>query len=139
MIVICIVAVVFAIGVPSLFRTLQKDAMRQAVSDVLEACQHARAEAILHDTTTEMRFDLLEGGIWELTVAVRPKHRQDLATEPGTMAVPAPEPPVAAAPIFKVQFSERIMVDLLGVNFKDAIADKESPAPVRFYANGTCD
>ena len=137
MIVISIVAVVFAMGVPSLFRVMGKDPMRQAVSDVLEACQHARSEAIVRDTTTELRFDLLEGGIWELTVAERPKRQAELAGQPDLGA--GLPPASAAAPFFKAQFSDRIVVDALGVNFKDAIADKEPPAPVRFYANGTCD
>ncbi|MBU6400606.1 MAG: type II secretion system GspH family protein [Verrucomicrobia bacterium] len=139
MIVISIIAVVFAMGVPSLFRMMSKDPMRQAVSDVLEACQQARAEAILRDTTTELRFDLEDGGFWDITVVPRPKHHAELDVQPDPSVQSPPDSAPAPAPIFHARISNRIFVDALGVNFKDAIADQEPPAPVRFYANGTCD
>lgn len=139
MIVISIVAIVFALGVPSLFRMTRKDAMRQALSDILEACQRARAEAILRDAVTEIKFDLQDGGVWELTVVPGPRNQRGPAGLTELASEPVAEAPVAVTPFFQAHLSEQILVEVLGVNFRDAIADKEPPAPVRFFPNGTCD
>ncbi|MHB8523633.1 MAG: pilus assembly FimT family protein [Limisphaerales bacterium] len=141
MIVISIMAIVFALGVPSLFRMTRKDAMRQALGDILEACQRARAEAILRDTIMEIKFDLQDGGVWELTVVPGPRTPHDPANLPELGSEPVVDAPAAAAatPFFEAHFSDQILVEVLGVNFHDAIADKEPPAPVRFFPNGTCD
>jgi len=50
MIVVGIAALVMATAVPFIQNTLRKDPLRQAVSDVTEACSHARARAIFSGT-----------------------------------------------------------------------------------------
>ena len=56
MVVIGIMAIIFAISMPSIYRQMHKDSMRQAVSDVLDACSRARERAILTGVTTEVRL-----------------------------------------------------------------------------------
>src|SRR5438876_8247894 len=54
MIVISILAIVLATGVPSMLRSLQKEGLRKAQSDLVEACSHARAQAILSGLPMEL-------------------------------------------------------------------------------------
>ena len=54
MIVVGIIGVIMTMGVPSIIRSLRKEGMRKAVSDLTEACSAARAAAILSSTTSDM-------------------------------------------------------------------------------------
>ncbi len=54
MIVVAILGIIAAIGIPSIARSLQKEGMRKAVSDFVEACSDARAMAILKEQTTTL-------------------------------------------------------------------------------------
>lgn len=56
MIVIAIVALFLSIGIPSMFRSLHKEGMRKATSDLLEACATARSAAIISGKMTELVF-----------------------------------------------------------------------------------
>jgi len=46
MIVVAIVGMLAAIGLPSIIKALQKEGMRKAISDITEVCASARAKAI---------------------------------------------------------------------------------------------
>src|SRR2546423_13225599 len=72
MVVIGILAIVLAMGVPPFVRSLQKDSLRQAVSDIEEACGRARAQAILRGVPTELIIRAADG---QLTVAPTPETR----------------------------------------------------------------
>ena len=68
MIVVAIMGLIAAMGVPSILQTLRKDGMRKALGDVMDVCGEARARAILQNQKTavvffppERRFEL-EGG-----------------------------------------------------------------------------
>ena len=68
MIVVAIMGLIAAMGVPSILQTFRKEGMRKAVSDVMDVCAEARTRAILQNQTTavvfypqERRF-VLEGG-----------------------------------------------------------------------------
>jgi prepilin-type N-terminal cleavage/methylation domain-containing protein len=54
MIVVAIIGIIMAMGVPSIVRTMRKEGMRKAVSDLVEACSEARATAILSGTKTDL-------------------------------------------------------------------------------------
>jgi prepilin-type N-terminal cleavage/methylation domain-containing protein len=60
MIVVAIVGLVAAMGMPSILQALRKDGMRKAVSDVNEVLENARAKAIYSGKTTEVTFRPLE-------------------------------------------------------------------------------
>lgn len=47
MIVVAIMGLVVGVGIPAIFRMAEKDALRAAVTSMMEACQAARAQAIL--------------------------------------------------------------------------------------------
>jgi Tfp pilus assembly protein FimT len=56
MIVVAIMGLIAAMGVPSILQTFRKDGMRKAVSDVMDACAEARQDAILNNKTIAVIF-----------------------------------------------------------------------------------
>jgi len=56
MIVVAIIGLMAAMGLPSMLRMVQKDGMRKAVSDVTELLGDVRANAILKGQTAEVSF-----------------------------------------------------------------------------------
>lgn len=112
MVVVAVMGIVLAMGIPAIRSALNRDPMSQAVVDVLNACQGdvdhagARAKAIMTGRTTELRIY---------------PHEKKIEVAGG----------------FTAQFSDQIGFKMLDVNFLDCMdADY---ATVRFYPNGTCD
>ena len=131
MIVVSILAVVMAMGIPTIYQLNKKEGMRQAVADIVEVCSNARAQAILRGTTVELRIYPQER---RFTVAAAPAPRaatEDFGSEP--------PPPRAAAPRsgLSAQISDRLIIEMIDVNFIE-YKDQEE-ARVRFHPNGTCD
>ena len=60
MIVVAIIGLIAAMGVPSILQALRQDGMRKAVNDVKEGLDNARARAIFSGKTTEVVFHPLE-------------------------------------------------------------------------------
>jgi len=56
MIVVAIIGLIAAMGVPSIFQVFRKEGMRQAISDVQQVLGDARARAIYSGTTAEVVF-----------------------------------------------------------------------------------
>jgi len=56
MIVVAIMGLIAAMGVPSILQSFRKDGMRKAVSDVEDVCAEARTLAILHNQKTDVVF-----------------------------------------------------------------------------------
>jgi prepilin-type N-terminal cleavage/methylation domain-containing protein len=56
MIVVAIIGLIAAMGIPSMLQMLNKEGMRKAVDDVTKLLTDARAEAILKDQTTYVAF-----------------------------------------------------------------------------------
>jgi prepilin-type N-terminal cleavage/methylation domain-containing protein len=54
MIVVAIMGLVLAMGIPAMFRMSEKDSLRQVVKDIQDACLAARAQAILTGQTQTM-------------------------------------------------------------------------------------
>ena len=127
MIVVALLGIVMTWGLPAIFRVSRQESLRQSVSDIVEVCSHARAQAILQGEKIE--------------VVIHPKDRQlgvggvgGSGTQADTLGTVggAPGSHRAAA-----QWSDRLMLEMLDVNFieyKDA-----DEVRVRFFPNGTCD
>jgi prepilin-type N-terminal cleavage/methylation domain-containing protein len=135
MIVISIVAIIITMGVPPFVRALRKEGLRKAVSDVVEGCSHARAEAILHGLPMELIIRAEDG---QISVRPLPTRRLEETAEGG---LPEPAPVVAPAASGAANFTGRLPDDIavrqLDVNFEDQMEFSE--AHVRFFPNGTCD
>ena len=56
MIVVAIMGLIAAIGVPSILQTFRKEGMRKAVYDIMKVCADAREDAILHNKTAAVVF-----------------------------------------------------------------------------------
>lgn len=129
LVVVGIIGVVMTIAIPSIYNTLHQDSMRKAVSDVMEACSHARAQAILngvntalriHPSSHELQVVVLSGG--SKTDQGQPDAEEGIATGPAA---------------FTVKLSDRIIIEMLDVNFVEY--KNEDEALVHFYPNGTSD
>jgi prepilin-type N-terminal cleavage/methylation domain-containing protein len=130
MIVISIVAIVVAAGVPTIFNAMKKDALRRAVNDVVEGCSHARAQAILQGVPSEFIIRAEDG---QLSVG---KVRAPAGTG-GQETAGDGERSNAPAKVFSAKLHEDIIIQLIDVNFNDLL--NEAEARVRFFPNGTSD
>jgi type II secretion system protein H len=113
MVVVAIMGIILAAGVPSLYGFLHKAGLRKTTSDIVDTCQSARAMAILTGQQTEMVFHPREGTC-EAAAA---------GGGYGTWAHSA-----------KI---ENCTIEMLDVNLQEC---KEfDSVKVRFFPNGTCD
>ncbi|MBN2507874.1 MAG: type II secretion system protein [Verrucomicrobia bacterium] len=148
MVVVGIISIVMTISIPSIYRRLHPESMQKAVSDLMEACSHARANAILNGQPTDLVIRADDnsisvqpaGGAGRTRAVDGPdvvQHRNrgvDYAEfrkpqDPGTGAS-------GGGGIFSARFSETIGVELAEINFMN-IMDLDE-ARVRFFPNGTC-
>ncbi len=60
MVVVAIIGLIAAMGVPSILLTFRKEGMRKAVSNVQDVCSEARTRAILQNQKTAVVFHPLE-------------------------------------------------------------------------------
>jgi prepilin-type N-terminal cleavage/methylation domain-containing protein len=138
MVVVAIMGIVLAMGIPAIHEALHREELTQGVRDVMEACSHARAQAILQDVVSEVRFHA-QTGHFEVGAAPRDISYGGGSGAPVPVSGPAAAPPPVAGTGagFSAQFSDRVAVELLEVNFINFMdADL---ARVRFYPNGTSD
>ena len=56
MIVVAIIGLIAAMGLPAIIKVLQKEGMRKAISDVTDVCASARAKAIVTQKTVAVVF-----------------------------------------------------------------------------------
>ena len=113
MVVIAIIATILMAALPSLYGFVHKEGFRKTVSDIVDTCHSARAEAIMHDTTAQLVFHPREGtceasvggsghGVWAHTAKF-----------------------------------ENCTIEMLDVNLREF---KDEPvATVNFYPSGRCD
>jgi len=132
MVVVGIMGMILAMGIPSIYRLLNKEGMRKATSDVEEVCRNARARAIFSGAPMDVVFHPLE-------------HRLEIeggggggspSPEAGGGAVAA-RPSVSASSSSSAQIDEDIAIEMLDINLSE-YKDSEW-ARVRFYPNGTSD
>jgi prepilin-type N-terminal cleavage/methylation domain-containing protein len=131
MVVIGLVAIIIAAGVPPFARALRKEGIRKAVSDVVEGCSHARAQAILQGVTTELVIRAQDG---QITVRHLGQRAHESSAQP---SFTGEEPPKRARVNFTANLPDDIAVKFLDVNFQDQMDKPE--AGVRFFSNGTSD
>jgi prepilin-type N-terminal cleavage/methylation domain-containing protein len=132
LIVVSLLAILVTTGVPAIFRALKQDPMRQAVTDLVEACSFARAHAILGGVSMEMVIAADGGAIRvERAREKQPAIGRELAVAQPT-AVPS-----RSQFLRPMHLHEDVAVELLYVNLRDQM--HEAQARVRFYPNGTSD
>jgi prepilin-type N-terminal cleavage/methylation domain-containing protein len=148
MVVVGIAAVLLTIAVPAFVRRLSPQSMQRAVSDVMDACSRARAQAILNGSTMVLRIHPGER-LLEVAPAGRraPVDTDESASSPAHrntdqevllpgMGIPMGEQAGGPAS-FHVALDQAIAIEGLGINGEDWTDD--AMAEVRFYPNGTCE
>jgi len=68
MIVVAIIGLVAAMGVPSILQALRQDGMRKAINEVKDTLDNARSRAIFSGQTTEVVFHPLEKSVGSTTL-----------------------------------------------------------------------
>jgi general secretion pathway protein H len=114
MIVVAIVGMIAAMGLPSLAGLLRKDGMRKAVSNISETCETARANAIFKAEPVAVIIDPVAG---------------TFAAESGIAK--------GSAMVAQGKLPDGISIDALGINSMDFTQSKV--ARVFFYPDGTSD
>jgi prepilin-type N-terminal cleavage/methylation domain-containing protein len=131
MVVVGIMGIILAMGIPSIIRVLKREGMRKAVNDVVEVCSNARARAILSGQQTEVVFYPLEGRF-----SVGGSSSAPAAGDSGGISVHAPSPSPAGSGL-SGQLPDEITIEMLDINLLEY---KESDsARIHFYPNGTSD
>ena len=121
MMVVAIVGLMLATGVPAILSVTREAPMRRAVNDVMEICARARAQAILHGE--------------KMTVVFHPRLKQ-MSLSGGT-AGSGPVTRVGRAAVNETQFDPSVVIEGLGIYNVDCTDWDE--VRVEFHPNGTCD
>jgi len=134
MVVIGILAMVLAMGMPSFVQSIRKEPLRKAASEVMEGCTQARARAILGGETTELVIEGVSGRIY--VADSRPAGGSASGDEEAG-ETPQPTQTAGIPSKFQEQMDRDVAVTLLYVNLKNRMDAPE--ARVRFFPNGTSD
>ena len=135
MIVVAIIGLIAAMGVPSILQTFRKEGMRKTLSDVQQMLSDARARAIFSRRTTQVVFHPAEKRL-EIAAAPADASPAPLAGAPAKNSESTPRP---SLPITQgsVVLPNNVDIAMLDINLLDYGASEV--ASVRFFPNGTCD
>lgn len=138
MMVVGILGMVLAMGMPAFIQSIRKDPLRQAVSDIEKACSKAREAAILRGSPVELVLRA-ESGQLEV-IPARDDNASLKATgveAPGETYEQSADKAASQSPVFSARVNENVMIALLDVNLKNQMEAEETS--VHFYPNGTSD
>ncbi|MDH7502066.1 MAG: prepilin-type N-terminal cleavage/methylation domain-containing protein [Verrucomicrobiota bacterium] len=143
MVVVALLGIVVSISLPSFLHAVRKSPLRQAMSDLEEACNRARMMAIMEGQPSEIAIRAADGMVQvrlfrETAPDEEPESGAVGSAEPiGTAVQPGGSPlPVGVAPVvFKLPST--VAFKSLVVNLQDMMDTEE--ARVRFFPNSTCD
>ena len=141
MIVVGIIGVIGAAGIPAFVKLVSPEPLRKAVNDIVEGFSHARAQAIFRGVPMELVIRAADG---TLSVQAAPPPAGSTNGSSGAVEIKFGSLPSAAsvaaadsAHTFAAKLGDTIGIQLLYVNFVDQMQAEETH--VRFYPNGTCD
>ena len=144
LVVVAIIGIVMAVGIPTLHRRLNPDSIEKGVKDIMEACSHARAYAILQSVPVDLVLDADTGQMslqpagGARTGPVEDSPSPEFAEPVIEDSAPRPTSAVAGETLnFTARFSEKVGIELMEVNFE--LQDDYAETRVRFYPNGTSD
>jgi hypothetical protein len=142
MIVVAIIAIFMTVSIPFINTAIDGGkGMNRAVKDVQEACSHARAIAILQQTTSELIIHPRDGTleVGASSAESTPHGGLDSPSVNGGNWRMAERKPAKSSGSsgFSVKLPDSVHIKGLGVNGEDWTDD--DVARVRFKSNGTCD
>ncbi|MEW6307383.1 MAG: prepilin-type N-terminal cleavage/methylation domain-containing protein [Verrucomicrobiota bacterium] len=129
MIVLGIIAMLMAWGLPAFVTAVQKKPLPQAVSDIMDGCKEARALAIMSGVPAELVINA------EGEISVQKSQATSAQVDP---ALGGDESDASKA-LFHARLDESIALEALDVNLRDMLGPDISEARVKFYPNGTSD
>lgn len=142
LVVVALIGVFATVSLPPMFYALKKSPIRQASSDLAEACQRARMLAIMKGRTAELVISAEDGLL--ATQLANEAALLDAAPESGeadAVLLPTGEPVPATTPLetrpFTARLPESVAFKELLINRRDMM--EYAQARVRFHPNGTCD
>ncbi len=120
MMVVAIMGLVLAMGIPALLSAHREAPLRKAVNDVIELCNRTRSQAILKNEDTMLVF--------------HPPDKQVSSTDADSAQALSRN---NQAPVTSIQFDDSVDIKMLDVSLNEGKDDDE--VDVHFHANGTCD
>jgi prepilin-type N-terminal cleavage/methylation domain-containing protein len=152
LVVLAILSILVTIAIPAVYQTAKKTPMRQATSEICEACQNARMLAILSGNITELMIKASDGTMQVQMASDVPQARAvgEGAETPGfdvgvgeggdpegTSGSGSPRPATQEITPFSSHLPSSVAFKRLVVNLQDLMEAPE--VRVRFYPNGTSD
>jgi len=134
MVVVSIMAIVLAMGVPAIYHVWHKEALRKAISDVVEVFSNARAHAILQGSMTQVVLHPREGRL-EVSGG---SNSQPSPPGVGVETQPSPPPSPTGAGL-SAQLPDNVIIEELDINMAGIEYNDVEVARIRFYPNGTSD
>lgn len=141
LVVVALIGVFVTVSLPPMFYALKKSPIRQASSDLAEACQRARMLAIMKGQTAELVINAEDGIIaTQLAGGFGPLGGAPESDGTGELLADGAPAPAATSPEtrpFTARLPESVAFRELLINRRDVM--DYAQARVRFYPNGTCD
>jgi type II secretion system protein H len=131
MIVVALMGLIATIAIPSIYQMTKKEGMRRAVSDLIEVCSNARAQAILRGVAVDVIFHPVERR-FEVSALAAPAASPD-SEEGAAKPAPPPSPGTGLAGVIP----DDVVLEMLDVNLLEY--NQAEWTRVRFYPNGTSD
>ncbi len=133
MVVVALMGLIATMAIPNIYQLSKKEGMRRAVSDLIEVCSNARAQAILRGKAVDVIFHPLERR-FEVSGATATVEATTLDGEAvAAKSAPAPLPGTGLAGVIP----EDVVLEMLDVNLLEY--NQSEWTRVRFYPNGTSD
>ena len=121
MMVVAIIGLIMATAVPAILSIVHEGPLRKAVNDVVEICNRARAQAILHNET--------------VTVTFYPQTKEISTSADADAAQPSTR--IGVKPVTDTTLEPGVEIAMLDINLGDYGAS--DAATLRFFPNGTSD
>ncbi len=118
MIVVAIIGLIAAMGMPSILQTFRKEGMRKVVSDIMDLCSEARTQAIFSDHPVQIVFYPADKRV-ELAGASSSGPAAASGKSPKSVTLPA-----------------NVDIAMLDIDMIDC--GGQPKAAVKFNPNGTC-
>jgi len=146
MIVIGIMGMIAAIGIPSIYRMAEKAPLQKALSDIVEGCSHARAQAILKGVPMALVIRAEDGS---MSVQSAPPRRGEHISGSssstgggnsmfgGAYTASSGSSMEKEAGNFSARLGDDIAIEELMINLVPEMENER--AVIRFYPNGVSD
>lgn len=132
MIVVALMGLIATMAIPNIYQITKKEGMRRAVSDLIEVCSNARAQAILRGKAVDVIFHPVERR-FEVSGLAAPASTNLEGEGGAAKPAPPPSPGTGLAGIIP----DDIVLEMLDVNLLEY--SQSEWTRVRFYPNGTSD